>query len=325
MFIFKLLMAFIPLHKAAGIEQDIVKFLRGAVLMNEGTKSQDLSEIDLNYVRCRNVRLTTYDNVKIGAYIIAPDEINEETQFAVLLHGNNSNRRNFTINFDIAKKVRKFNFVVIIPDFRDYGDSNGNFQMRNVVYDIDVCFEVLRWLSNNSKIHIISFSLGTAIALEYMKFVNEAEPPLNLTNSNEDVESNLNKFFETKSNYEFAAVGLYRTRPDKIALVSPFNSLVDIIKGKYEILKMLGHQIDFLLGLADKVMEIDNITNIHFIRKEDLIIIHSRDDELIPIESAITLGEEIHKLVCEIGDCSHSQTFANKKTWKIMTRFLFGN
>lgn len=311
------------LVSATLIQENLEKLLRSKVLENQKSKDFDSSLVPPSKIRFKNLRLTTIDGTNIGAYLISPKKINSKTSYAVLLHGNSTNRWDFIINYNLCERVIECNMVVIVPDYRDFGDSEGYFDMKTVVYDVDVCFQLLKELSNNSSINIISFSFGTTIALRYMEYVNEEDSKSIMPTKSVTTKKRLKKVFKKIMDYEFKAVCEYRNKPEKIVLVGSFASLFDILKNLCEVIEIIGNMASFLLPLADKSMGIDNLQNIHHIDPEKLLIIHSEDDELTPFSSAVTLCEEINCYFYAINNCDHCETFRSDETWEKIRAFIY--
>ncbi|KAM0677962.1 hypothetical protein BDAP_001442 [Binucleata daphniae] len=148
----------------------IVKKVRESLLGNKKSKNGNFMEFDCKDLHFENIYLDTRDGVKIGCWILGPKEIDYETICIIVLHGNECNRAEFTEKYNI-KRLAELNYILFIPDYRSFGDSEGEFWIDTVNFDIDAVYNfcIARFQQNP---HFIGHSLGCAVVLEFLKFSN---------------------------------------------------------------------------------------------------------------------------------------------------------
>ncbi|KAM0686746.1 hypothetical protein COBT_002025 [Conglomerata obtusa] len=146
----------------------LTKAFKQLFLQNEASKFGEFNTYRKRNLTFKNIYLTTQDNVRIGCWYIAPYEINDQTRVVILCHGNGCNRKDFVERFRIHRLVI-CNYIVLAPDYRSFGDSEGEFWMDTVNYDIEAvhkyCISKLRMEPS-----FVGFSLGGAVVLEYLRY-----------------------------------------------------------------------------------------------------------------------------------------------------------
>lgn len=167
----------------------IDNFLIPIFLNNYGTKAGNFSRYKNNDVNFKNIYLTSKDGVEIGVWILEPKSINSNTKYLIALHGTGQNRKSFINSFKIDKLVN-LNIVLLVPDYRAFGDSEGEYDVGNVNYDVDAVYDYCK-KAYGKRPEFLGYSLGGAVALEYSR---------------------------------------YRPHNQKIILVSTFTSTIDILR-----------------------------------------------------------------------------------------------
>lgn len=273
------------------------------------TKDTSLNYRIPNTSSFKGLRLKTIDNMEIGAWVIEPREINDETEHCILFHGNSLNRKRFMSEFGVYDMIIKHNLVLMIPDYRGFGDSQGQFEFNTVHYDIDAAFECFKMLYPKKRIHFISFSLGGTVVLEYMAFVNN---PLNVRQKHPQNEDSLNNNF-------FTAEILYMNKPDLIILVSPFISLSETITRIMRKFYLINRFVGFLTHGLERLINLEPYKSIDFLSKENTLLIYSDNDHLISVKSLEKLIERVeYKLMP--GLC-HVDTFS-VSSWDLIMNFI---
>lgn len=225
--------------------------------------------------KCRNYTINTLDNVMLGAWVIEPRNIDNDTKYCILFHGNSLNRKGFLQAFGIIDMVARYNIVLMVPDYRGFGDSGGDFDFSKVHYDIDAVFECFKQNYVDKKVYFISFSLGSTVVLEYLKFISNAE----------SIQVNLEKNNEKNIEFNFKAEMLYMNKPDKVILISPFVSLNDTMQQMLGNTSILNALINLFVPRLEKLIDLYPNKAINFMSKENTLIIYSDTDHLIPLKS----------------------------------------
>ncbi|KAM0674854.1 hypothetical protein GVAV_001673 [Gurleya vavrai] len=131
------------------------------------TKNWRYDDLEFNSIKFENFYIETKDHEKLGFYILSPLNINNETKYCIFLHGTACSRRKVTLRYTFKNFVKK-NYVLIVPDYRSFGDSTGTFDSKTVVDDIDLLYnECFRRFNHYPNLFCHSF--GCAVALEYIK------------------------------------------------------------------------------------------------------------------------------------------------------------
>ncbi|KAM0685653.1 hypothetical protein COBT_003134, partial [Conglomerata obtusa] len=119
-------------------------------------------------MKFQNIYITTHDAVKLGCWILAPEVLNVRTIFCIFLHDRGMNRHDFTrlLNLDT---ILKCNLVLIIPDYRSFGDSEGEFTMAATNLDIKAVHKLCLEKFGYEPI-FIGYGFGGAVALEYLHY-----------------------------------------------------------------------------------------------------------------------------------------------------------
>ncbi|KAF7683179.1 Protein ABHD12B [Astathelohania contejeani] len=231
----------------------------------------------------KNIYLQTKDGLIIGAWLVSPKVRNEYTRYAILCHGNGCNRRSFCEGFEIERIVN-LNFCLLIPDYREFADSQGVFTPEGVNYDIERCVDYMEKTFHPPQIHMIGFSLGTAIILNYIKYKNNP-------------------------------------RHGKIVLIGAFTRSIDLLN-EYKIWRLVSKLNPFIYKKLKESIDFDSISNIKCIDKEDIILIHGKEDDVVPFDQGLALANEVGcKIYRSRGD-NHLTIMVNPEVWAIVNSFL---
>ncbi|EJW04164.1 hypothetical protein EDEG_01539 [Edhazardia aedis USNM 41457] len=142
------------------------KIIKYAVTLRRSSVKKDIKAFKFNNCVCENVRLKTKDNVSIGAYLVTPNR--EIQKCFVFLHGNACNRENTRAQFNFEFLGDK-GICFMVLDYRGFGDSDGDFCVEGVGYDVDACVDYM-FSKFGKKVNIVGFSLGGGVALEHARF-----------------------------------------------------------------------------------------------------------------------------------------------------------
>jgi acetyl esterase/lipase len=248
-------------------------------------------ELDIFKTVPHNLYIRTDDNCKIGAYLLRPAEINEETRFAVYLHGVGSSR-NCTTRYATYDVLVEKGYCLLIIDYRGFADSEGAFTLHGSVLDTKAGFRYLMNEFNARDIILIGHSLGTGVATEYTRYV---------------MENNLTSY-----------------KPHKLVLLSPFTSLPDACNDH----PYWGWGSFFLGSIARRFkeeFEFNTLANLGHINLEDVLIYHGFKDPVISFVHTLKIREKYGVFV-EITDNDHVNIIHDKRTWhKIDVRISGGD
>ncbi|KAM0686747.1 hypothetical protein COBT_002026 [Conglomerata obtusa] len=138
------------------------------VLQNNKTCIEDFNVCPFDNLFFENVYILTKDNVKIGCWILGPCETDKNTKYLICLHSLSVNRKEFAALSEIDALI-KLNYVLLIPDYRSFGDSNGSFIKEHINYDIEAVrnFCISRYCKDPC---FLGHSFGGAIALQYLRY-----------------------------------------------------------------------------------------------------------------------------------------------------------
>ncbi|KAM0686357.1 hypothetical protein COBT_002421 [Conglomerata obtusa] len=145
-----------------------IKIFKPIFLENELTTKGDFYDYNAIGVKFENIYLITKDNVKIGCWVLLPPRITKDTVYMIALHGVALNRADFIKTFEFDVLVR-LNYVLLVPDYRSFGDSQGTFEVEPVNYDIDAVRHYCNLRFQKDPIYL-GHSFGGAVALEYLRY-----------------------------------------------------------------------------------------------------------------------------------------------------------
>ncbi|KAF9763798.1 Monoacylglycerol lipase ABHD12 [Nosema granulosis] len=290
-----------------------------------------------------NIYLTTRDGLKIGVSLFLPSSVDDSTQFVVFMHGVGCNRDDMS-EIGEFKYFSRRNVVLLIPDYRGFGDSEGNFNLQGVNLDILSCFEYIFSKFGPRKVNIISFSLGTAIGAEYVKFVRNGSltngslmngslmngSPTNgsLMNGSLMNGSLMNGSLMNCSLMNGSLMNGSLTNdindifmPDKIILISPFSTLKNVLNS-FKIFKVCSFLIPPLKKVIDKELYYDTLSNLSAINKDRIFVFHGVYDKLIPLEESIKIRDKHHCYFKSV-QSDHIRILLNAELWDEINGILF--
>lgn len=333
----------------------VLRYMKPRILENLVTK-KDI-RFTLKNVRHRTVQLHTTDKEIVNCWLISPKKINTKTKIAFFLHGNRSNRQTFCEGFEIDKKINEYNLILLVLDYRDFGDSSGSFNKHDVNYDVHAAMQFLRKTFDVNSVSLIGHSLGTGILLEYNRFVQDLYKSFNIdffkmeeidqVNSIEDdiydarvIEdsgevSNTSKytnarnyfnitkmeeFFDSTKIHEYKALHEYGNKIDKIILIAPYTSITDVLSEypKWNYAKKI---IPFLHFIVDKELNYENLKNIKFANHKNVIVVHGKNDNLIKVDMGIQIADKIgaRKIITQD---NHTSIVKNAAVWESIMQFI---
>lgn len=287
------------------------------MVFKDNNKENDYSQIPLaKEINHRKYAVKTIDNVMLRVSIFSPKNIRSNPTHAILFRPNRLGKVLFLSFFEIFKMVIQYNLILMMPDYRGFGESKGKFDFSKVANDIDVSFEFFRRIYKNFPIYFIAYSMGGTIALEYVSFVSEKEKKIARNNpATLDISSiymELKKIDKDQCTVQmkdgcFSADRLYLNRPDKTVLVAPFISCTDsLCASDYWIVNKLFYLPALLF---DMLMNINPLRDVDFLTEQNTILVYSDFDEVIPLKSAERLSKYAKKAF--IRGMSHNKLFEN--------------
>ncbi|KAI5149275.1 hypothetical protein ENBRE01_0808 [Enteropsectra breve] len=227
-----------------------------------------------------NIYLETEDGETIGAFLYKPVSVNSSTHFYVLCHGKGCDRYHTAALFDGFEMFCALkNAVILVLDYRGFGDSTGKFSISGANIDVLEAFKYLRMVYRAERINIIGHSLGTAIALEYAKFSRTHCP-------------------------EYV--------PKKIVLLAPFSNTIEICRD-FKLFQLFTFLIPRLENKIKKEFYYDSVENAKSV-SEGLHIFHGEKDRIIHIKHAEKISEAS---ACSLVRTKHTHLtiFTDKSLW----------
>lgn len=275
--------------------------LKGIILLKvtkeDKSKNLVIDFEDTDTLEGQNIYVIANDNVKLGGWIIKPKKEALNPHYCILFHGNSNNREQFYNIFHVERLLKNQNIILLIPDFRGFGDSDGTFSFEKSSTDILAFYKHFVKHHGAKNVSFISFSLGGTIALLYLDFKYKEM-------IGESLKDHLNN-------------ELYV--PEKIVFVSPMISLKDVIvnfTAKYYrldyVVRKIPYDIDKRIGL--KVLK-----RFNFLTKEKTLLIYSKTDELIPQKTIDRIKDKCMIIAKE--NLEHNKIL-NEKTWDEISNFI---
>ncbi|KAI5189388.1 uncharacterized protein NEMIN01_0451 [Nematocida minor] len=233
----------------------------------------------------RNVKIKTKSKDVIRAWVVYNTEKTVK-KWALVLHGNSTNRNTFSRLYNVESMIEE-GIGALIVDYRGFGDSEGTPSKTAFIEDVSACIQYFK-KKHIFSISIVSYSLGTAIALEYLV-----------------------EYAKRKKN----AVII-----EKLVLVSPFVSTLDLLR-EYKLWNLLEMAIPDSCSYAMHGLGYDSLENIKKVEIKTLII-HGSSDWLIPCHHGERLAKDSDATFLKIENESHGTIFKNPVTWKTIVRFI---
>ncbi|OAG30177.1 hypothetical protein NEDG_01760 [Nematocida displodere] len=240
------------------------------------------------HIQVEEVSLKTKSGERLGAWVVVCKEKVPDL-WVLALHGNSTNRYTFSQRYDIEKMIEK-NVGVLIVDYRGFADSEGVPNKQAFLEDVAACFKYFRRRGIDT-VGVLAYSLGTAIALEYLAvyYHREAGPGLSLKIS-------------------------------KLVLVSPFASTTALLQ-EYQVWRIMQKFLPKSNEHAMRGLGYDSITNIKKIAIPTLIV-HGSSDWIIPWQHGEQLSKAAGAVFVKVENASHSSVFKDPATWGLITSFF---
>lgn len=228
-----------------------------------------------------NIYITTRDNKKIGAYLLEPEGSKTPEGFIVALHGKGCSREDYVSSSKVDILVSK-GYCVLIPDYRGFADSEGEFDASMVNLDIMACFEYFISRFNAEEVHMVGHSLGTGIMAEYCRYI------------------------------EKNGMGT-RYHPQKMFMISAFTSIIDVAmeNAAYRIISFL---FPWIKEKFSREMGYDTLRNMEHANGEDLFLYHGMKDDIIPYHHSIALSKKYGGKI-RLSDHDHGNILRDEELW----------
>jgi len=246
------------------------------------TKASDDYSMNPFNIKLKN-KIQTPNGGIIGIWYLY-NKIDRNTKYILLLHGNGGDRATFVKNYGIDIEVER-NICFMVPDYREFGDSLGEFTVQNTVNDIHSCILDFKKEFNPETIHLFGHSLGCAIALEYYNWYKDV-----------------------------SLIG-------KIILVAPFKSTLDIAK-EFKVWRYIKKFYSSVDKEIKRLYHFDSINNIKAVDKNNIIIFHGDCDELIPFSHSEELCKVIGCIVYKMLNKKNKNIMMADEIWETTEKFL---
>lgn len=244
-----------------------------------------LDQLNNKNLILENYKIKTVDDINLGVSVLKPKLINEETVFILFCHGTGSNRHSTRYLFEDGGPLDR-NVCVMLIDYREFAENDGDFNVLHVNFDVDACLKFFKRKFNPPVIHLMGHSLGTAILLEYIKFIK--------VNKKEQLFS-------------------------KTILFSPFSSIIDVCK-QFTIFKIACFVPGFQ-KFVEKKYGYFSAANVKFADSNSVLIIHGRNDSLVPYTQGLKISKEGNTSVL-ITEDDHDDVLINEYAWNKVFLFL---
>lgn len=241
-----------------------------------------------------NIKLTTEDNETIWGLLIKPEsvDITPETRCFVICHGKGIDRVDALRLAKLRSRLPNAgNACFFMIDYRNFGASTGEFNMKGVNYDVDAAVQYLRKRYNPKSIDLVGHSMGGGVILEYCGFLAR-------------------KLKEGTLDYKPGAVYCFAT----------FTSLLERLR-EIRIYRWIHRIIPAIQALLPGDFGYDNMANLNAVKelgaklylfhgKRDVVISHTHSELL-----GTTFGPDAILMLTEDG---HDSLFGNKSCWDVI-------
>ncbi|AFN82460.1 hypothetical protein EROM_011160 [Encephalitozoon romaleae SJ-2008] len=228
-----------------------------------------------------NIYIATKDSKKIGAYLLEPEGDRIPEGFIVALHGKGCSREDYVSSSKVDILVSK-GYCVLIPDYRGFADSEGEFDVSMVNLDVMACFEYLISRFNAEEVHMVGHSLGTGIMAEYCGYI------------------------------EKNSLGT-RYRPQKMFMISAFTSITDVAMESVAC-RIISFLFPWIKEKLSKEMGYDTLKNMEHVNGEDIFLYHGMKDDIIPYHHSIMLSKKYGAKV-RLSDHGHGNILRDEELW----------
>lgn len=210
---------------------------------------------------------SAYDNINLKGFYIPKENANEAI---IIAHGYRKNRNLERIDgLKLVKKLHdKGNYNILMFDFRCSGESEGDFASIGLYekYDLLSAIDFAKEKYNNKKIHLLGFSMGASTAL--MAGVESVDVETIIADSP----------FDDLRTYLEENMTVWTKLPD-----FPFTQMI-----LSTLPKLKGVDVNKVSPIKDIVK-----LNEDKYKYKKLLLIHSKDDEAIPLSKSLNLYEKV--------------------------------
>lgn len=240
-----------------------------------------------SHIRLKNARIRTRSGERLGAWVVCTSS-RRPSHWVLVLHGNSTNRYTFSYLYEVERLVEE-GVGVLIVDYRGFADSEGQPSKKAFVEDVAASVSYLKKRGVTS-FGILGYSLGTAIALEY-----------------------LGKYYaRVKHRKSFEIT--------RLVLVSPFISTVTLLQ-EYKLWNAIEAMLPASGEYAMFGLGYDSLKNIQRVSMP-ILIIHGTADWLIPWHHSKVLSEASGARFIKVHNESHNTVFRHAETWKYIADFF---
>ncbi|KAH9386731.1 uncharacterized protein NEMAJ01_1627 [Nematocida major] len=237
-----------------------------------------------DHIHVKNVKIMTKSKERIGAWVVYNKE-KDVAGWSLVLHGNSTNRNTFSQLYEVENLLNE-GIGALIIDYRGFGDSEGLPSRSAFIEDVSAGVNYFR-KKNIMSISIISYSLGTAIALEYLMRYTGKKMPVNI---------------------------------EKLVLVSPFSSTISLLR-EYKLWNFIEMVLPNSSTYAMHGLGYNSLQNIQKVRMR-ILIIHGAADWLIPCTHGEILAKNSNATFLKLENETHSTVFKNPLTWRTIAKFV---
>jgi len=265
------------LEKMKSNYASIIHYCYKLILGNSYTKKP--KEFYMKYKQ--NIYIETEDGETLGAFLYEPSQITPETQFILFCHGKSTDRFHTSEFFpDFGGFSESRNCVILLMDYRDFADSTGSFHINTVNHDILAFMKFMKARYRTENISIVAHSFGTAITLEYCKYISQTQNSQHL--------------------------------PKCVFLLAPFSSTLNICR-EFKLYSLLS----FIFPDLDKIIieecNYDNVANSDVV-SDRLFLFHGKTDNIIPTAHSVKIQERSNCPLF-ISEHSHLTIFTDWPVW----------
>lgn len=228
-----------------------------------------------------NTSVMTDDAKRIDAYVFKPENMNKNTEFVLILHGTGCSRGSYGSGSQ-AQILRKMGYCLVIPDYRGFASSEGDFDVQGANLDVLACFKHIASEFGTRKVHIVGHSFGSAVAAEYCRYAKE--------NS-------------IRPEYH----------PTKIVMLSPFTSVPRLLREFYA-WKFVSIVFPWLKERIASEFEYNTLENIKCIDSRKVSIYHVKNDTLVPCEHSLEIAER-YNIFFKLTEHDHFNIINDGSIW----------
>lgn len=311
----------------------VLDLIKSKILENDESKAETLAQTDIfSQAKYKNVALETCDSNQTFAWLIGPPDINEQTKIILVLHGNNDNRETFCKNYEIESVITTNNFALLIVDYRDFGDSKGEFDKNTVIFDVAACLEFLHSELKLDNVDAVAISLGSGIFFEYLSYCDSDEkkkehclldkPFSGESKLSPDTIDKLKSLLNTNDEIKFKAEEKETARIQRLALISPIKSIFEAAKNIIHLKNFPNLMMTPINKFVLTKFAFDNTEKVSMMPKENIKVFHGTEDDLIPVEQIEELMSDNENALVKLEGEDHASSIKSQETWKQVHDFL---